>query len=573
MDLNPSSSSSYGYDPASVAGKAPPVDAQTDVLIVGAGPAGVACALAIATSGQDVSVTLVDENPVPLDTMGEDVPLHFGNRMGAAVANGNAMLEAMLEANPLLVDALEAGVDVRLGTAVWGLFPQRATTAWMDAHVAGLADRERVSLMRFRQVVVAAGRRDMGLAFDGWQLPGVMGVGAAWRLAVMYGALDAGRAVLVGSDTEALQAALELSARGVRIVAVIERRDTVTGDAALLAQLVQQGAQVMTGQVVRHAHGDLHGVKSVTLAPASAAESAEPVATFDCDTVLLGIAALPAIELLEAAGCTTAFFESRGGHIARVDTAQRTSLPFMLAVGDCAGVWSAKSLDADIARREGRIAAATVLAALNDGASTDAAGQHRLAWKRDFEPSSAAECGSGSGSTPAAACQLAHDRVEWVRASVLHASGEPFVCQCEEVTAAEILGVRPPRYLGWTPQPPRHTRDVAALVADGAPNPDTIKRLTRACMGPCQGRRCREQVAALLSIGAALPLAAIPLATFRTPVRPLALNRLAQTGESAALAEHWDSWFGMASQWVPFWRAQPVYTAASRETGVPVASE
>ena len=62
------------YDPASVAGKAPPVDESTDLLIVGAGPAGIAAALEAA--GRGIGVTLVDENPVPLETMGEDVPLH-----------------------------------------------------------------------------------------------------------------------------------------------------------------------------------------------------------------------------------------------------------------------------------------------------------------------------------------------------------------------------------------------------------------------------------------------------------------------------------------------------------------
>jgi NADPH-dependent 2,4-dienoyl-CoA reductase/sulfur reductase-like enzyme len=110
------------YDPASVAGKAPPINDETDILIVGAGPAGLAAALAAA--GHGLRVTLVDENPVPLDTMGEEIPLHFGGRMGAAVANHNSVLQTLLDARPEIAEALEAGVDVRLGTAVWGLFPR-----------------------------------------------------------------------------------------------------------------------------------------------------------------------------------------------------------------------------------------------------------------------------------------------------------------------------------------------------------------------------------------------------------------------------------------------------------------
>ncbi len=532
------------HDPASVAGKAPPVDESADLLIVGAGPAGIAAALEAA--GRGVSVTLVDENPVPLDTMGEDVPLHFGGRMGAVAGNANAMLEAMLDARPELGDALEAGVDVKLGTAVWGLFPHGPASAWMDTHVAGLADASRTWLIGFKQVIVASGRRDMGLAFDGWQRPGVMGASAAWRLAVLYGALDARRAVLVGSDTHALNIAVDLMARGVRIVAVIEQSDAIVGDAALASQLEAGGARLLTRHVVRHALGDAYGVTSVE----AASPEADASVTFECDTVLLGIAALPAIELLEAAGCATTFDAARGGHVATVDALQRTSLPFAYAAGDCAGVWAAKSRDDGIAREEGRRAARSAL---------DAPGVR----------------GTAPVTQPdAPAHDIAASRVAWVRASVLGAAGEPFVCQCEEVTAREILDVRPPRYLDWHPADAAHdTRGVAGLARSGPPNPDAVKRLTRACMGPCQGRRCREQVAALLAIGSDCALPRIPLATFRAPVRPLALRQLADVAEASSTGSHWDSWFGMASQWVPFWRVEPLYRAGTRQTGAPVASE
>src|SRR5579862_8585000 len=91
-------------DPASVAGKQPPIEAATDLLIVGAGPAGLSAALAAA--GRGAQVTLIDENPISLKTMGEDVPLHFGGRMAATVANRNAMLEHMVATNPKWLEAL-----------------------------------------------------------------------------------------------------------------------------------------------------------------------------------------------------------------------------------------------------------------------------------------------------------------------------------------------------------------------------------------------------------------------------------------------------------------------------------
>lgn len=528
------------YDPASVAGKAPPISDETDILIIGAGTAGLAAALT--AIGHGLRVTLVDENPVPLETMGEEVPLHFGGRMGAAVANRNSVLQTLLDARPQIVEALEAGVDVRLGTAVWGVFPQQPTAAWIDGAVAGLADEENAWLLRFKQVIVAAGRRDMGLAFDGWHRPGVMGVSAAHRLATVYQALDCKRAVLVGSDTQALATAQALIAQGVQIVAIIEQAVQVSGDPALLGQLMEQGARLLTRHVVREALGDGFGVKGITAVAVDS--SGQPVEgaliEIECDTVLLGVAAIPAIELVESAGCRVSFQADRGGHVPDIDPVQRTSLPFVLVAGDCAGVWPSKSLDENIARREGRIAAHTALVALGV----------------DIAPSE---------QTPIPdepAREVAASRAAWVRASTLHAQNQPFVCQCEEVTANEILGQQPPRYLQWTPA----QASLEIAMQNDLPNPDVTKRLTRACMGPCQGRRCREQVAALLGLGAGLDVDAIALASFRPPVRPLSLRQAGQIQETPQMQNHWDAWFDMPSQWTPFWLCAGEQTVARRRT-------
>lgn len=95
----------------SVAGRTLPVEERTKLLVVGAGPAGLAAAIAAARNG--LSVVLADENPVSFKTMGDEVPLHFGQGMAGAARNRNAMMEAFV--------ASEAGVDVRLGTECWDL--------------------------------------------------------------------------------------------------------------------------------------------------------------------------------------------------------------------------------------------------------------------------------------------------------------------------------------------------------------------------------------------------------------------------------------------------------------------
>jgi thioredoxin reductase len=142
-------------------------------------------------------------------------------------------------------------------------------------------------------------------------------------------------------------------------------------------------------------------------------------------------------------------------------------------------------------------------------------------------------------------------RMDWMRA--LMEAGDPsvIVCQCEEVSRAALIGVKQPGYLGPMSEG-MAKRDALTLAQDGPINQDQIKRLTRACMGPCQARRCREQVALTLAIATDTPLSAIPLAGYRAPVRPLPLKVLADWQERPEMSAGWDVWFGIPSQWIPY---------------------
>jgi thioredoxin reductase len=521
-------------DPKSVAGKRLPVEQTTQLLVIGAGPAGVAAAAEAARLG--VKVVLADENPVSASVMGDEIPLHFGQRFSAAARNRTAMLEAFIARDPAIAALFDAGVDVRLGTAVWGLYANGPSVGWLPGPVAGLQDGERCLMLGCDRVIVAAGRRDMGLAFPGWELPGVLGVTAAQRLLERFDALDVRRAVVLGTSAEALAAARSLRRAGIEIAALVEVAGAPVGPASLLAELGD--VPLLCGHAVRRVAAGPEGVEAVLLTDAGGQER-----RIACDAVLLGVGTVPVIELLDALGCRTTWQPERGGHVLVLDAAQRTSMPGIYAVGDCAGIWPAKTLDPGIARAEGRRAAAAVATSLG----------LPVAPPLDPPPPEA------PGYDPDAY------RLAWVRACVVEATGEPFVCQCEEVTAREILELRPPRYLGW-PDDRRNTRTLRQLLGEAPPSPDQVKRLTRAGMGVCQGRRCREQVAALLALGAGVGLRDIPLASHRAPVRPIPLSVAAATDEPAEMTEHWDTWFGMPPQYVPYWDAPRFYTVAGRAT-------
>ena len=140
------------------------------------------------------------------------------------------------------------------------------------------------------------------------------------------------------------------------------------------------------------------------------------------------------------------------------------------------------------------------------------------------------------------------------------------ICQCEEVTRRELVGVQPPRYLRWESGPMR-ARTLTTLLRDGPVNPDQVKRLTRAGMGPCQGRRCREQVALLLAREANTPVGQIPMAIHRPPVRPLPLSVLWPNDEPPETRDQWVSWFGIPTQFGPHWRESPTVGEPTTSSG------
>ena len=512
------------HDVKSTAGKPLRARWHAQLLVVGAGPAGTAAAMEAARRG--IQVVLVDEHPVDHALMGLEVPFHFGQRMNGAVVNRQRMHERLIGADPSLAEAFDAGVDIRLGTAVWGIFSHRPGLRWVRGRVAGLTDGTESWFASFDAAIIATGRRDIGLAFPGWELPGVMGVTAAEALLRRYEAFDGQRLAILGSGAEATGFAHAALAAGRQIAALVEASD-LPADAEGCRKLAQAGIPVLTGSMVSAALGGRDGVEGVRVRNLGMPGQERELA---CDTLVLAIGAAPVIDLLDIAGAEIAFASGRGGYVPTVDADGLTTVPMIFAAGDCLGIHAGKSRDAGIAMREGVRAAVAAAAAL--GARGDA-------------PACEPECTPAEAAEDVAACRLA-----WARAAMAVLDETTPICQCEEVTLADLLGVRPPRYVRHD-QPAAIARDIETLAAEGSINQDQVKRLTRAGMGTCQGRRCREQVAAMLADATDTPLDRIPLAGYRAPARPLPLGVLAEENESRLLTDNWEGWFGIRTQWVP----------------------
>ena len=248
------------------------------------------------------------------------------------------------------------------------------------------------------------------------------------------------------------------------------------------------------------------------------------------DTVCLAIGLVPNVELLSLLDCDLSFKSELGGYVPDHDDWMRTSLDTVFVAGDTAGFHDGMILDPEIARNQGRLAG--VAAAESLGAIDTA---KALALRSDIQ------------AVTATSTEVHTGWEKWLQ-SLINAGGpDVFACQCEEVTSAELIGLQPPRYLGWESEQISR-RNLRTQMKDGPVNPNQVKRLTRVGTGHCQGRLCREQVSLLLAEESGTDIAKVPLMSYRPPVRPLPLKVMWPHDETEQVRRDWPKWFSPTNQ-------------------------
>jgi sarcosine oxidase, subunit alpha len=265
--------------------------AHCDVLIVGAGPAGIAAALAAADSG--ARVMLCDEQA----EFGGDLLSERTARIdGHAAADWVERSIATLEKNHR--------VTLLKRTTAFGYFPHNllGLNQRLTDHLASLSPqqpRERLWQVRARTVVLAAGAIERPLVFPGNDRPGIMLAGAARTYLNRYGVCAGKRIVIVTANDAAYAAALDLHAAGVAVAAIADVRAQVTG--ALPDAARRLGIEVVPASTVLGTDGGLR-VARISLGRVEAGR-VRATQRIDCDTVLMSGGFTPSVHL---------FSQSRG---------------------------------------------------------------------------------------------------------------------------------------------------------------------------------------------------------------------------------------------------------------------
>jgi sarcosine oxidase subunit alpha len=251
-----------------------------DVLVTGAGPAGLMAALAAGRAG--ARVMLIDERAEP-GGMLLDAPAEIDGRPALDwVAAVTAELDAM------------ANVRRLADATVFGYY---------DHNLIGVVERapgrpgvrERLRKVRAARVVLAAGAIERPLVFPDNDRPGVMLAAAALAYVRRWGVAPGRRAVIVTNNSGAYDTALHLQAHGIEIAAIADLRAAPPDDAATAAQ--HHGIRVHAGHGVTGVDGPT-GVTSVRIAPMGQAAGTR----VDCDLVLMAGGWTPTVHLFSQSG-------------------------------------------------------------------------------------------------------------------------------------------------------------------------------------------------------------------------------------------------------------------------------
>jgi sarcosine oxidase, subunit alpha len=303
--------------------------AHCEVLIVGAGPAGLAAALAASASG--ARVVVCDENPVP---------------GGSLHAEGTAGIEAMTARDWLAkaVATLRDRPNLRLmtRTQAFGYYAQNFVA--LNERLAEpdlIADpdlpRERLWQIRASEVVLATGAIERPLVFPDNDRPGVMLADAARRYCLQYGVKVGERVAVATAHDGAYRAALDLKASGVDVALIADLRRDAKGPLPEAARAA--GIEIAAGAEIVGADGRLR-VKSVRASVAGA------MRTVACDALLMSGGWTPSVHLFSQSRGRLVFDEARqafkpGASAQRERSAGACNATFdlagALAEGDAAG--------------------------------------------------------------------------------------------------------------------------------------------------------------------------------------------------------------------------------------------
>lgn len=447
--------------------------AAVDLIIIGAGPAGMGAALEARAHG--LSVVVLDEQASP------------GGQIYRQVLQADARSHAVLGEDysagaKLAADFLGCGARYLPNAAIWQVTPQRQVHYLIEG---------RAEVLQGRHLLIATGAFERPMPIPGWTLPGVMTAGAGQILLKSAALVPASPVVLAGCGPLLYLLAVQYLRAGIAIQALVDTgsrgdllrawrqipgalrgwRDLLKG-LGLLTELQRAG--------VRHVRGACNlRVEGADRASALSFDREGRQRRIPAELILLHQGVVPNTQISWSLRLEHDWSEQQLCWIARRSPWGESSVPGIFIAGDGGAIGGAR-----VAQLEGRLAALTIA-----GRATQARPlQQALRRARAARP--------------------LIDALYRPHAQHRIPGNDVTVCRCEEVSAGDIR-----RYV-----------DLGCL------GPNQTKAFSRCGMGPCQGRQCGLSVTEIIAEHRRVSPTEVGYYRIRSPLKPITLAQLA--GES-----------------------------------------
>ena len=457
-----------------------------DLLVIGAGPAGLAAATEAAALG--LSVTVMDEQSRPGGQIYRGIETASAKRLsilGKDYAGGRALAESFRQ----------SGAEYLPGTLVWNIGSDRS----VDFSRNGKAQR-----LNPKAILVATGALERPMPIPGWTLPGVTTAGALQILMKSAGIVKE-NCVLAGAGPLLWLVATQMIAAGAKPAAIVENlpRGRITAGlrhlpAALRAReyLIKGAtmiARVKAAGIPVYSNATELAIEGSAQAEAISFRSGGKLHRIETSDIALHQGVVPNQQITRLVGAEHHWDAGQACFRPTLDESYRTSVDGIYVAGDGASITGAKS-----SALQGRLAALFIASAQGRSVAKDRVTRLQAGLARDMSVRPMLEA------------------IYAPAPEILAPADSTLVCRCEEVTAG----------------------DIRSVVKLGAPGPNQIKSMLRAGMGPCQGRVCGLAVAQIIAAQKGETPEETGYYRIRPPIKPITLAELAayepEQGEGSA---------------------------------------
>lgn len=324
---------------------------QTELAVIGAGPAGICGALEAASYG--VKVTLVDRGEKPGGQLVKQTHKFFGWYEKSAGTRGIVIAKRLAEEI-----AKNPNIEFLGSTEALGYYKDR---------VILLETPSGISKLKCQRLLVATGASEKMLVFPGNDLPGVYGAGAVQTLMNVYGVRPGKSVLMVGSGNIGLIVSYQLMQAGVKVVAVIEALPKIGGYAVHASKIRRLGIPILTGHSIKEAYGK-DQVEGAIIWKLDENWNGIPGTEKDLkvDVICLAVGLTPLGELLWQAGAKMTYVSQLGGFVPLYDENMETTARGVFVAGDASGVEEAST-----AMAEGRLAGLAIARSLGKVSLTE----------------------------------------------------------------------------------------------------------------------------------------------------------------------------------------------------------